>query len=1316
MLTKFETKSNRVKGLSFHSKRPWILASLHSGVIQLWDYRMGTLIDRFDEHEGPVRGVHFHRSQPLFVSGALSQHRFIISWFLAWANITMNLEHMYNPMVNLMSFWANWISTDSFEVTGRCLVPFRLGPHKRDVHCDVLLMDVSYVLLEQLLQVDDTKMRHLLRDCEGDDYKIKVWNYKLHRCLFTLLGHLDYIRTVQFHHENPWIVSASDDQTIRIWNWQSRTCISVLTGHNHYVMCASFHPKEDLVVSASLDQTVRVWDIGALKKKTGSPPDDMLRLSQMNTDLFGGIDAVVKYVLEGHDRGVNWAAFHPTLPLIVSGADDRQVKLWRMNDTKAWEVDTLRGHMNNVSCVMFHAKQDIIVSNSEDKSIRVWDVTRRTGVQTFRREHDRFWILAAHPEMNLLAAGHDSGMIVFKLERERPAFSVSGDSLFYVKDRFLRYYEFSSQKDTQVAPIRRPGSTSLNQSPRTLSYSPTENAILICSDAEGGSYELYTIPKDSISRGDNVPDAKRGVGVSAVFVARNRFSVLDRSTNQVLIKNLKNEVVKKSALPIAADAIFYAGTGNLLCRAEDRVVIFDLQQRLVLGDLQTPFVKYVVWSGDMENVALLSKHAIIIASRKLVHQCTLHETIRVKSGAWDDNGVFIYTTLNHIKYCLPNGDSGIIRTLDVPIYITKVSGNTMFCLDRDGKNKPILIDPTEYIFKLSLLRKRYDHVMSMIRSSQLCGQAVIAYLQQKGFPEVALHFVKDERTRFNLALESGNIKIAVASATAIDEKDHWYRLGVEALRQGNAGIVEYAYQKTKNFERLSFLYLVTGNTDKLSKMLKIAEVKNDVMGQFHNALYLGDVRERIKILENVGHLPLAYITASVHGLQDIAERLAAELGDNVPSLPEGKVPTLLVPPTPVMCGGDWPLLRVMKGIFEGGLDNIGRDAAVEEDEAAAGGDWGEDLDIIDVDGLQNGDVPAIIEDGEAAEENEEEGGWDLEDLELPPEADTPKASANARSSVFVAPTPGMPVSQIWTQRSSLAAEHAAAGNFDTAMRLLNRQLGIKNFAPLKSMFLDLQTGCLSYLRAFSSAPAISLAVERGWTESATPNVRGPPALVYNFSQLEEKLKAGYRATTSGKFTEALRLFLVILHTIPLIVVESRREVDEVKELIIIVKEYVLGLQMELKRREIKDNLVRQQELAAYFTHCNIQLPHLRLALLNAMTVCYKAKNLATAANFARRLLETNPTIETHAKTARQVLQAAERNMSDVSQLNYDFRNPFVTCGATYVPIYRGQKDVSCPYCSSRFVPSQEGQICNVCDLAVVGADASGLLCSPSQIR
>lgn len=94
-----------------------------------------------------------------------------------------------------------------------------------------------------------------------------------------------------------------------------------LTGHNHYVMCASFHPKDDMIVSASLDQTVRVWDTTGLRKKTvrGAPSqEDGTVVSRVNNELFGGNDAIVKYVLEGHERGVNWASFHPTLPLVIS--------------------------------------------------------------------------------------------------------------------------------------------------------------------------------------------------------------------------------------------------------------------------------------------------------------------------------------------------------------------------------------------------------------------------------------------------------------------------------------------------------------------------------------------------------------------------------------------------------------------------------------------------------------------------------------------------------------------------------------------------------------------------------------------------------------------------------------------------------------------------------------------------------------------------------------------------------------------------------------------------------------------------------------
>ena len=69
MLTKFETKTFRVKGLSFHPTRPWVLCSLHNGWIQLYNYRMRVKLDQFEEHDGPVRGICFHYSKPLFVSG-----------------------------------------------------------------------------------------------------------------------------------------------------------------------------------------------------------------------------------------------------------------------------------------------------------------------------------------------------------------------------------------------------------------------------------------------------------------------------------------------------------------------------------------------------------------------------------------------------------------------------------------------------------------------------------------------------------------------------------------------------------------------------------------------------------------------------------------------------------------------------------------------------------------------------------------------------------------------------------------------------------------------------------------------------------------------------------------------------------------------------------------------------------------------------------------------------------------------------------------------------------------------------------------------
>ena len=65
---------------------------------------------------------------------------------------------------------------------------------------------------------------------------------------------------------------------------------------------------------------------------------------------------------------------------------------------------------------------------------------------------------------------------------------------------------------------------------------------------------------------------------------------------------------------------------------------------------------------------------------------------------------------------------------------------------------------------MALVNRKYDEVLQMVRGAKLVGQSIIAYLKEKGYPEVALHFVKDEKTRFALALDCGNIEVALEAA------------------------------------------------------------------------------------------------------------------------------------------------------------------------------------------------------------------------------------------------------------------------------------------------------------------------------------------------------------------------------------------------------------------------------------------------------------------------------------------------------------------------------------------------------------------------
>ena len=132
------------------------------------------------------------------------------------------------------------------------------------------------------------------------------------------------------------------------------------------------------------------------------------------------------------------------------------------------------------------------------------------------------------------------------------------------------------------------------------------------------------------------------------------------------------------------------------------------------------------------------------------------------------------TQPGHIKFLLFNGDSGVLATLDARLYLTKfeqvksrsgAANHRVYGFQRGGASVNLVVNTTEAEFKLALLRQQFGQVMKIIKENKIEGQSIIGYLQEKGFPEVALHFVEDKHVRFKLALSCGNLDVAMQSCS-----------------------------------------------------------------------------------------------------------------------------------------------------------------------------------------------------------------------------------------------------------------------------------------------------------------------------------------------------------------------------------------------------------------------------------------------------------------------------------------------------------------------------------------------------------------------
>ena len=1159
----------------------------------------------------------------------------------------------------------------------------------------------------------------------SDDKTIKIWNYESKKCQYTLEGHKDYVRTVQFHKELPWIISASDDMTIRIWNWINRQLLAQATGHDHYVMSAFFHPSQDWIVSASLDSTIRIWDYSVLRKKFF-----VAGFSQFNVITM---DITMIHKLEGHERGVNWAVFHPTLNLIASSSDDKRILIWKYSFSSWSEADCLRGHSNNVSCVIFHPKLDYIISNSEDKTMRIWDLNKKSTVDKMTKQNDRFWILASHPTISLFAAGTDSELIVFKLEDTRvPSTSCLNNVLYYYNNTVKMWKEGVTEKKIVTKVSFRSkgikhGIVSIIRNPFIKDLNTNYDFILLINDNEKKKVIHYSTKAGNDTNNCNefiLEDA-----TSACYLAKNRLLVLDKEGDlysyDINNFNQKVQILTGNIDKDQFGSIFQATLGRFFLKFKNGIVaLFDVNTRKILKETtEITEMKYVVWNSNLTYAALVGQTNIFLINKNMEIITKIKEKSSIKSACFDENNVLFYTTYFHVKYALiENGLYGIIKSTESPLYLMNVKNSVMYYSNANQAIESQRISYVDVAFKLNLLNKNYENIVKTLKSGTVYGNKTVESIQNAGFPDLSMKFVVDMKQKFNLALKSGKLDEAKEAAEKLKENIYYDKLAEKAMILGKLDIAEFCYVKSKNIDKLIFFYTITGNQEKLKKVSMALKETGDNSRRFLNAIYTCNTDEKINVLKETGHSTLALLVAKLNNRNDIVEQIGKESkksGRNI-KINENDFNEiknnmgLLTPLKPVVnirnnkeYHSNWSSVKeIKKASQQASIDNI-----INPDEEMESDVFSQIATTSEIKDEEKKEKPETENKKISSKWKDEDEEEDDEEIKAMIEEAKKKEIANNAN---LTQKDDDIISR--QNKSMIPGIQVALGNFKLAFNYLRSQLGIReNYEALKPIIKDIYLSSYSQFKITPLLPPIEFNLRQQNSKNLGKLL---PQNGVTMLKLKNMLNKGYDCISNFEMQEAMKVFRDILKNIIFFVATNEEEENEIKNIISICAEYIYLAKISLLADDMKEkDKVKYCELVCLMSVCKLESDeHKFLIYKKAKYCCKNIKNFITALFFIKKMSpfesSLGSTFKKEFNKIKEEIDLFQKIGTNKHQINFD-TNENLPCIKDFYSASElkrvgiSEKILKCPLCNSVEFTSAKGKVCDTCNLPTLGEEVIG---------
>lgn len=259
----------------------------------------------------------------------------------------------------------------------------------------------------------------------GKDGTVTLWDAASRKEVRTFTGHSRPVMAVVFAPKGDYLVSGSMDQTVRIWSTDDAKKVESFKLKDggeptDALTCVAISPDEKWIAASGWDKRIHLWEKSS-KNESVLPTEqgavfglafspDSKRLASGSQ--FGTVHIwdVAKKIADATLLGTNktvWSVAWKADSNTLAASAGNEVLIWNVADKKT--TAALKGHLAPIRSLVFTDKDNLLVTGSEDRTVRVWDMMKNQSLNVLTGPEGLIYSVASSPDGKRIGAvAHDS--------------------------------------------------------------------------------------------------------------------------------------------------------------------------------------------------------------------------------------------------------------------------------------------------------------------------------------------------------------------------------------------------------------------------------------------------------------------------------------------------------------------------------------------------------------------------------------------------------------------------------------------------------------------------------------------------------------------------------------------------------------------------------------------------------------------------------------------------------------------------------------------------------------------------------------------